>query len=168
MIFEHRACGALDFSEKQLFVLKQEYTIRMATPILVYTYSCFKTNNYFPLTSRTPHALCSNVIYKFTCSCDMNLTYAGMTSRPLSIRVCEHLDCSNSNTNDSAIKEHLLSCQLCFEKYQDLDASYFEIIRSCNNEYETKINEAILIRKLSPKLNIQTFNNGASFHFNIF
>ena len=154
-------------SEKYGKKIATLYKIKFGVDIRI-VYSCFKTSNYFPLKSRTPHALCSNVIYKFTCSCDTNLTYVGMTSRALSVRVREHLDCSNNNTIDSAIKDHLLSCQLCFENNRDLDPSHFEIIRMCNNDYETKINEAILIRKLSPKLNIQKFNNGASFLLNIY
>ena len=78
-----------------------------------------------------------------------------MTSRALSIRrIREHLDCSNNNNIDSAIKDHLHSCQLCFETTRNMDPSLFEIIRIYNNDYETKINEAVLIRKLSPKLNI--------------
>ena len=39
------------------------------------TFKTFKVKNYFLLKSRTPKALCSNVIYKFTGSCDMNMTY---------------------------------------------------------------------------------------------
>ena len=35
-------------------------------------YKTFKTGTYFQLKSRTPLLLCSNVFYKFTCSCDSN------------------------------------------------------------------------------------------------
>ena len=38
-------------------------------------YKAFKTGAYFPLKSRSPLLLCSNAVYKFTCSCDSNLTY---------------------------------------------------------------------------------------------
>ena len=38
-------------------------------------FKTFKTGTYFQLRSRIPLLLCSNVVYKFTCSCDSNLTY---------------------------------------------------------------------------------------------
>ena len=48
---------------------------------IVPVYKLIKVNRYFQLKSITPLALCSNVVYKFTCSCDMNLTYYGMSTR---------------------------------------------------------------------------------------
>ena len=50
---------------------------------IVPVYKSFKIGGYFQLKSDTPLALCSNVVYKFTCSCDMNLTYYGMSTRHL-------------------------------------------------------------------------------------
>ena len=70
----------------------------------------FKIGNYFQLKSRTSLGLCSNVIYEFTCSCDVNLTYIGMSSRHLSIRAREHLD-FNSHVS-SAIKDHIKCCNV--------------------------------------------------------
>ena len=55
-------------------------------------YKTFKTGTYFQLKSRAPLLLCSNVVYKFTCSCDSNLTYIGKSTRHLSTRVGEHLN----------------------------------------------------------------------------
>ena len=49
----------------------------------------FKINVYFPLKSRTPLVSCSNVVYKFTCSCDTKLTYIGMSSRHLGTRATQ-------------------------------------------------------------------------------
>ena len=37
-------------------------------------YKTFKTGTYFQLNLCTPLLLYSNVVYKFTCSCDSNLT----------------------------------------------------------------------------------------------
>ena len=54
-------------------------------------YDTFKINRYFQLKTKTPHALCSNVVYQFRCSCDTNLAYVGMTTRHLAARACEHL-----------------------------------------------------------------------------
>ena len=55
-------------------------------------YRTNKVGQYFQLKSETPLPLCSNVVYKFTCSCDTNLTYIGMSSRHLITRVKEHLN----------------------------------------------------------------------------
>ena len=70
----------------------------------------FKIGNYFQLKSRTPLALCSNVIYEFTCLCNANLTYIGMSTRHMSTRAREHLD-FNSQVS-SAIKNHIMSCNV--------------------------------------------------------
>ena len=44
-------------------------------------YKTFKVVNYFQLKSKTPVALCSNVVYRFSCSCDTNKTYIEMFSK---------------------------------------------------------------------------------------
>ena len=43
-----------------------------------------------------------------------------------------------------------------------------KIIRKCKSEFCSKIHEALLIKKLSPKLNPQMFANGASYLLYIF
>ena len=40
-------------------------------------YKSFNISRYFQMKSNTPLALCSNVVYKFICSCIMNLIYHG-------------------------------------------------------------------------------------------
>ena len=52
----------------------------------------FKIGRYFQLKSDTSLALCSNVVYKFTCLCDMNLTYYRMSTRRLITRVLASKD----------------------------------------------------------------------------
>ena len=69
----------------------------------------FKVKNYFLLKSRTPKALYSNVIYKFTGSCDTNMTYIGMSSRYLITRVGEHLNFKS--IQEGAIKK-ILFCHM--------------------------------------------------------
>ena len=130
-------------------------------------YTTCKIQNYFQLKSRTQKPLCSNVVYKFTCSCDMNLTYIGMTTRHLGKRVEEHLDFKQKD-DSSAILDHLRNCHECHKTNKQKNLNNFEIIRTCRSEYETKIHEALLIRKFQPKLNVQQFNNGASFLLNIY
>ena len=61
---------------------------------IVPVYKSFKLGRYFQLKSNTASALSSNVVYKFTCSCDMNLTYYGMSTRHLITRVRKRLDFS--------------------------------------------------------------------------
>ena len=53
--------------------------------------------------------LISNVVYKFVCSCDTNVTYIGMTTRHLGVRVEEHLH----SKKDSAVQNHINVCQSC-------------------------------------------------------
>ena len=55
-------------------------------------FKTFKVKNYFLFKSRTPKALLSNVIYKFTGSCDTNMTCIDMSSRHLITKVRERLN----------------------------------------------------------------------------
>ena len=68
-------------------------------------YRTNKVGPYFQLKSETSLPLFSNVVYKFTCSCDTNLTYIGMSSRHLIARVKEHLNLADSRK--SAIRDHI-------------------------------------------------------------
>ena len=77
-------------------------------------YDTFKINRCFQLKTKTPHALCSDVVYQFRCSCDTNLAYVGMTTRHLAARACEHLVLAGPQK--SAIKEHIRACTICCEE----------------------------------------------------
>ena len=44
----------------------------------------------------------------------------------------------------------------------------FKILKKCVTEYDTTIQDALLIKKLNPKLNKQLYAKGASFLFSIF
>ena len=88
-------------------LIKNKYNLKIS-PI----YKTFKVVNYFQLKSKTPMALCLNVVYKFSCLCDTNKTYIGLSSRHLITRVREHLNFKS--LQDSAIKDHILSCEKCF------------------------------------------------------
>ena len=105
------------------------------------------------------------VVYKFTCSRDVNTTYIGMSKRHLVTRAREHLQL-NSNATKSAISQHFSSCQTCHNC--NLDVSSFKVIKNCHNEYETKIQEALLIKQPTPRLNSQLYANGCSFLLNVF
>ena len=102
---------------------------------------------YFLLKFKTPVALCSNAVYKFSCSCDTKKIYIGMSSRHLISRVREHLNFKS--LEDSAIKDHILSCGKCSNnRFNKIN---FVIIRKCESEFCYKIHEALLIKKLSLK-----------------
>ena len=127
-------------------------------------FKSFKINSYFQLKSCTPLALCSNMVYKFTCSCDTNLTYIGMSSRHLSTRVREHLNLNSKQK--SSIKNHIAACNFCSKTNIGIDS--FKIIRKCRSDYDTKIHESLLIKKHSPGLNRQLYASGASFLLQVF
>ena len=81
-----------------------------------------------------------------------------------SLNFKEHLNFKS--LQDSAVKDHILSCEKCSNNRSD--ENNFVIIRKCKSEFCSKIHEALLIKKLSPKLNRQMFLNGASYLLNIF
>ena len=87
-----------------------------------------------------------------------------MLTRHLSTRVGEHLG-FQLKTN-SSVKEHIMSCDICSNTKFNVNS--FKIIKKCNFNFETKIHEALLIKKHNPKLKRQLFANGSSFLLNIF
>ena len=66
----------------------------------------------------------------------------------------------------SAIKDHIYNCTSCSTNKQPLKS--FTILKYCHNDYDTKIHEALLIKRYKPELNKQLYANGASFLLNIF
>ena len=66
----------------------------------------------FNLKRLTPHALLSNVVYKFSCLRDVTMSYIGMTTQHLGIRAYEHLSLQ-LNSKRTAVKDHILTCEKC-------------------------------------------------------
>jgi len=99
----------------------------------------------------------SYVVYKFSCSRDVNMIYIGMSTCHLVTRVREHIQIKSTSAK-SAINQHITS----FEKYKNsnLKVKSYQVIRQCQSEYKTKIQEALLIKKYTPKLNSQLYANG--------
>ena len=62
------------FAYRLSALIKNKYNLKIS-PI----YKTFNVVNYFQLKPKTPVALCSNVVYKFSCLCDTNKTYIGMS-----------------------------------------------------------------------------------------
>ena len=67
-----------------------------------------KTGSYFRLKCSTPLSLMFNVVYKFNCSCDADLSYIGMTTCHLSFRVRKNL---HSKVR-SAVGKHIDNCHV--------------------------------------------------------
>ena len=122
-------------------------------------YRTNKVEEYFQLKSEMPLPLRSSVVYKFTCSCDTNLTYIGMPFRYLITRVKEHLNLADSRK--SAIKDQILSCPTCSDLQYNINS--FTILRKYNSDYE-----ALLMKRHSSSLNKQCYASGASFLLNIY
>ena len=87
-----------------------------------------------------------------------------MSSRHLITGVREPLNFKS--LQDSAIKHRILSCEKCCNNR--FNENNFVIIRKCKSEFQFKIYEALIIKKLSPKLNEKLHANGASYLLNIF
>ena len=109
-------------------------------------YTTLKTGSYFQLKCSTPTHLISNVVYKFTCLCNMNITYIGMNTWHLWVRVEEHLH----SKKDSAVQKHINACQSCKDNKHLFDN--FSIIKTCSTQYSTKIQEALLIKSITQNL----------------
>jgi len=85
------------------------------------------------------------------------MTNIGMSTRHLVTRAKEHIQIKSTSAK-SAINQHITSCEKC--KNSNLNVQSFQVIRHCQSEYETKIQEALLIKKFTPKLNSQLYANG--------
>ena len=131
--------------------------------IFSYFSSC-KVSSYFSLKSKVPFALKARIVYKFTCLSDSDISYIGETKRHLAIRAKEHLNPKGSH--NSEIKKHIFDCDSC--KKSNLSVNKFKILKQCKDEYATRVNEAILIKKCLPKLNKQMFRKGQSYLLRVF
>ena len=80
------------------------------------------------------------------------------------IRGMEHIVLSNVYSN-TKVESHLKLCNAC---YPNMSIDNFKIIKKYLNNFSTIIHEALLIRKLSPSLNIQIFTNGQLYTLKIF
>ena len=77
-----------------------------------------------------------------------------MTSRHLGTRARKHLNLADINTK-SAIKDHLYDCHKCSSMKHSVES--FKVLKKCITKYDTKFQEAFLIKKLNPKLNKQLY-----------
>ena len=125
-------------------------------------FNSFKISSYFSLKSRSPSRLASNVVYKFSCLCDANLTYIGKTKRHLCVRCLEHVDIEDKTP--SAIKDHIFTCETC----RSASIDNFEILQKCKTDWDAKISEAFFIKTEVPQLNKNLFNTGSLYTLKIY
>ena len=148
-----------DYKRKITELVKQHLSVDIST----YYTSC-KVSSFFSLKSGTPHALKARVVYKFTCLRDSDSYYIGKTKRHLVTRAMEHT--TPKESTQSEIKNHLFQCNDC--KNGDHTVSNFQVMKQCRNDYSAKIHEALLLKKLRPKINKQKYSKGESYLLRIF
>ena len=93
-----------------------------------------------------PKLLCSNVVYKLTCSSVS--VYIGQTCRNLRARLDDHNPTANSN-QQSDVAKHLLENPSHFINYNEP-----EILCSAYNFKELIIKETLLIHQIQPDINV--------------
>ena len=148
------------FSKHIVSLIKTTYNIEV---LPVFTSS--KVGDFFSLKCKTPFPYSSNVVYKFSCLRDADCSYIGQTKRHLVTRVNEHLSLQRPQPQ-SEIKSHIYRCNAC--QQVKLDSSNFEILKHCQNNYNTRIAEALVIKQCRPKLNKQLMTKGTSYLLKVF
>ena len=123
-------------------------------------YTTTKVKDYFSNKDITPKPFLSQVVYQFTCLRDAGIKYVGFTNRKIIHRTHEHL-----RTGTTAIGDHISNCSTCAN-----GASFdnFTILKKCRNLTDSKIFEALLIKKTCPKLNINLKKPGATWTLKVF
>ena len=108
-----------------------------------------KLSKYFSLKERCSQSYSSNIVYKFTCPKNKDISYIGESKRQFFKRIEEH----KHNDKNSIVYNHIQNCGGC-KNFPNLN-NQFKIIKTCKKEELLSV-EAILIHKDLPKLNIQT------------
>ena len=139
-------------------ILERRFTIKVKA-----VYQNFKIGKYFGLKDRTPWLYSTNVVYKFVCSGDGDISYIGMTTRQLFVRVAEHFNPAKR----SAVQDHVANCRSCQMLKNPADG--FTLCRVCGDKRETEVIEAMCIQSSRPALNKQLGKySGCSFLLNVF
>lgn len=112
----------------------------------------FSIGTFFRHKDKIPEALCSTIVYKYTCS-ECNSEYVGSTSRHFKMRVAEHMGLSFrtnrplSKPSKSSPREHHEHTGHSFSR------SDFRILDRCRNVSSLRILESLHIMKTKPRLN---------------
>ena len=148
-----------EFAKKLTKIVKDHYDIDITCVL-----TSFNIRNYFSLKCKTPFLMVPNVIYKFTCLRDADVTYIGKTKRHFITRRDEHFDFKKKNLSPVAL--HVTDCQSC-QQGDNLE-NKIRIIKRCTNNFDCEISEALLIQNEKPFLNTQLFESGASYKLKVF
>ena len=133
--------------EKHNVVIKPAYTSK-------------KVSDYFNNKSKCSEAFDANVIYKYTCSVEPNISYIGETSRQMFRRIADH----KGIDKNSAIFDHLFNCEHC----QNSDiTSNFKVLKRCKKSDLYSL-ESMLIEEHHPKLNTQVASKGKAITLSIY
>ena len=151
--------ASYDFKKKFSKLVESKFPI-IVKPV----FNSVKVGNYFNLKCKTPFALTSNVIYKYTCCSDAKLSYIGKTKRHLVVRADEHLTLEKDHKSE--VKEHIKKCNACKSGASFEDN--FSILRKCRTNFQACISEALLIKRFKPNLNKQLFQKGAFYTLKVF
>ena len=115
-------------------------------------YTSRKVSNYFNNKSNCSEAFNANVIYKYTCSEDQNISYVGETSRQLFRRIEDH----KGSDKNSAIFQHIYNCKSC----QSTNIhDNFKVLKRCKLQNLYSL-ESMVIEEENPILNTQITLNG--------
>ena len=148
--------ASYEFQKKMVLLFKEHFQIQVK-PV----FTSFKVSDYFSLKSRVPFAVKPNVVYRFKCLRDADISYIGKTERHLVSRAAEHLRLKGKGY----IRKHLDFCSVC---KNGASVKEFKILKTARTPLVLGIQEALLIKKFQPKLNKQMFANGASHQLKVF
>ena len=153
------------FKQRFLRLVRKISTCRVNVAIVFQT--C-KVKDFFSLKSKSSSYLTANCVYKFTCQRDSDMFYIGQTSRHLGIRAKEHLNIQTENP--SAIGSHIMNCEGCLSSLRQgqLTEDNFKVIKTCRTKFDTELLEALLINKLTPRINRLMYNTGSALTLNVF
>ena len=109
------------------------------------TYHTFKIVSYFYLKVFLPSLFCSNVVYKYTCSCDKSTSYIGMTTRQLFLRTKNHL--SNNQSSSQPPPSNLMGSVQSLQR-NSASRAKLHFVEKCHLNTETELMKALLVKRL--------------------
>ena len=65
----------------------------------------------------------ANIVNKFSCLCDINISFIGKTKRHLGTRIKEH------RSEKSAIGQHLQTCYTCVHNFNEISVPNIKYIQ---------------------------------------
>ena len=103
--------------------------------------------------SKIPSLSRSNIIYQYTCSSCKQESYIGSTTRPLKVRICEHMGISYRTLSVLKTKQFSMIRIHSEQCHTPISFDNFTILDSAPNEQELLIKESIYIKQKIPSLN---------------